>query len=86
MGHDSVKPFLGYPGKWVILLALTSNPGSADFQMIPDGSGMRLFERVLDTSAQWAGPDEMMYVVGATRGSMFADIRRHAPKSFLLVP
>ena len=81
-----VKPFLGYPGKWVILLALTSNPGSADFQMIPDGSGMRLFERVLDTSAQWAGPDEMMYVVGATRGSMFADIRRHAPKSFLLVP
>ena len=86
MGHDSVKPVLGYPGKWVILLALTSNPGSADFQMIPDGSGMRLFERVLDTSAQWAGPDEMMYVVGATRGSMFADIRRHAPKSFLLVP
>lgn len=86
MGHDSVKPFLGYPGKWVILLALTSNPGSADFQLTADAEGTRLFERVLTTSAQWAGPDEMMYVVGATQGSMFADIRRHAPKSFLLVP
>jgi orotidine-5'-phosphate decarboxylase len=86
MGHDSVKPFLGYPGKWVILLALTSNPGSHDFQLTTDEKGERLFERVLRTSAEWAGTDEMMYVVGATQGSMFTDIRRVAPNSFLLVP
>ncbi|MDE7442536.1 MAG: orotidine-5'-phosphate decarboxylase [Muribaculaceae bacterium] len=86
MGHDSVKPFLGYPGKWVILLALTSNPGSHDFQMTTDANGERLFEKVIKTSEEWATPDEMMYVVGATQGSMFADIRRVAPRSFLLVP
>lgn len=86
MGHDSVKPFLGYPGKWVILLALTSNPGSHDFQLTADADGERLFERVIKTSEEWATPDEMMYVVGATQGSMFADIRRVAPRSFLLVP
>lgn len=86
MGSDSVKPFLGYDGKWVILLALTSNPGSADFQMIKDADGEQLFERVIRTSQQWADEDSMMYVVGATRGSMFADIRRVAPRSFLLVP
>lgn len=86
MGADSVKPFLGYQGKWVILLALTSNPGSADFQQVTDSEGTPLFERVITTSAEWAGEDEMMYVVGATRGAKFADIRRVAPKSFLLVP
>lgn len=86
MGHDSVSPFLGYPGKWVILLALTSNPGSADFQLIEDKDGKRLFEQVITTSQTWAGADEMMYVVGATRGSKFADIRRLAPDNFLLVP
>ncbi len=86
MGSDSVKPFLGYEGKWVILLALTSNPGSHDFQMLETGDGKRLFERVIETSAEWAGPDEMMYVVGATQGRMFEDIRRVAPRSFLLVP
>lgn len=87
MGSDSVKPFLGYPGKWVILLALTSNPGSRDFQFSEvDGGSERLFEKVIRTSAEWAGPDEMMYVVGATQGKMFEDIRRVAPKSFLLVP
>ncbi len=86
MGADSVKPFLGYQGKWVILLALTSNPGSADFQQVKDAEGTPLFERVITTSQQWAGPEEMMYVVGATRGAMFADIRRVAPRSFLLVP
>ncbi len=86
MGKDSVTPFLGYEGKWVILLALTSNPGSHDFQMIEDKNGMRLFEHVLSTSQQWATSDEMMYVVGATQGKMFTDIRRYAPKSFLLVP
>lgn len=86
MGHDSVKPFLGYEGKWVILLALTSNPGSHDFQLTADAGGERLFEKVIRTSEEWATPDEMMYVVGATQGSMFADIRRVAPRSFLLVP
>jgi orotidine-5'-phosphate decarboxylase len=86
MGEDSVKPFLGYEGKWAILLALTSNAGSRDFQFSADAEGRRLFERVLDTSAQWAGEDEMMYVVGATQGSMFTEVRRHAPNSFLLVP
>lgn len=86
MGEDSVTPFLGYEGKWVILLALTSNKGSADFQLIKDEQGTPLFETVIKKSSQWAGPDEMMYVVGATQGRMFEDIRRVAPTSFLLVP
>lgn len=86
MGEDSVKPFLGYPGKWVILLALTSNKGSADFQLIKDENGNRLFENVILTSRKWAGTDEMMYVVGATQGRMFEDIRSIAPDNFLLVP
>ena len=87
MGSDSVKPFLGYEGKWVILLALTSNPGSHDFQLSTvDGTREKLFEKVIRVSSEWAGPDEMMYVVGATQGEKFADIRRVAPRSFLLVP
>ena len=86
MGEDSVTPFLGYDGKWVILLALTSNKGSHDFQLTEDKAGERLFERVLRTSQQWAGPNRMMYVVGATQGSLFADIRRIVPQHFLLVP
>lgn len=86
MGRDSVSPFLGYEGKWVILLALTSNSGSLDFQMTEDKDSKRLFESVLEKSAEWAGSDEMMYVVGATRGALFTDVRKVAPKSFLLVP
>lgn len=86
MGSDSVSPFLGYEGKWVILLALTSNQGSADFQMIEDIKGQRLFERVLETSREWASSEEMMYVVGATRGQLLEDVRRIVPDSFLLVP
>jgi orotidine-5'-phosphate decarboxylase len=86
MGEDSVKPFLNYEGKWVILLALTSNKGSQDFQMVSDANGERLFEKVLRTSQQWASDDQMMYVVGATQGSLFEDIRRVAPNHFLLVP
>ena len=86
MGEDSVKPFLGYPGKWVILLALTSNKGSHDFQMNREDNGNRLFENVILKSQTWANPDEMMYVVGATQGKMFSDIRAIAPRSFLLVP
>lgn len=86
MGEDSVTPFLGYEGKWVILLALTSNKGSHDFQFIADNNGKRLFEHVLETSAKWASDEEMMYVVGATQGEMFKDIRAVSPNSFLLVP
>lgn len=86
MGSDSVTPFLGYEGKWVILLALTSNPGSHDFQLTESADGKQLFEQVIDKSQQWAGHEAMMYVVGATQGSMFAKIREHAPNHFLLVP
>jgi len=86
MGEDSVKPFLKYDGKWVILLALTSNKGSQDFQLTKDVDGERLFEKVLRTSQNWASDEQMMYVVGATQGSMFADIRKVAPEHFLLVP
>ena len=86
MGEDSVTPFLGYDGKWVILLALTSNKGSHDFQLTADAAGERLFEKVLKTSAQWGTKDNMMYVVGATQGKMFEDIRRVVPHHFLLVP
>lgn len=86
MGEDSVKPFLGYEGKWVILLALTSNKGSLDFQLTEDGDGCRLFETVIMKSQTWATPDEIMYVVGATRGRMFEDVRAKAPGNFLLVP
>ena len=86
MGQDSVTPFLGYEGKWVILLALTSNPGSFDFQLISDNQGIRLFEHVISKSQQWAGAEQMMYVVGATRAEMFKDIRKMAPHHFILVP
>lgn len=86
MGEDSVTPFLGYAGKWVILLALTSNKGSHDFQLTDDARGEKLFERVLRKSQQWGNDEQMMYVVGATQGRMFEDIRRIAPNHFLLVP
>lgn len=86
MGEDSVTPFLAYEGKWVILLALTSNKGSHDFQLMEDAQGMRLFEHVLTKSQMWGNADNMMYVVGATQGEAFKDIRRHAPNHFLLVP
>ena len=86
MGEDSVTPFLAYEGKWVILLALTSNRGSHDFQLMEDAQGVRLFEHVLTKSQAWGNADNMMYVVGATQGEAFKDIRRHAPNHFLLVP
>ncbi len=86
MGEDSVTPFLGYEDKWVILLALTSNKGSHDFQLTTDPSGERLFEKVLKKSQEWGTTENMMYVVGATQGEMFRDIRAIAPDSFLLVP
>ena len=86
MGEDSVTPFLNYKNKWVILLALTSNKGSHDFQLTEDTNGERLFEKVLRVSQTWADSEQMMYVVGATQGAMFADIRKVAPDHFLLVP
>jgi len=86
MGEDSVTPFLGYDGKWVILLALTSNKGSHDFQLTEDKQGERLFEKVLRTAQQWGNTGNLMFVVGATQGKMFEDIRRVAPDHFLLVP
>ena len=86
MGEDSVKPFLGYDGKWVVLLALTSNKGSHDFQLTEDSNGERLFEKVLRKSQVWGNADNMMYVVGATQGEMFKDVRKHVPNHFLLVP
>ena len=86
MGEDSVTPFLTYPGKWAVLLALTSNKGSHDFQLTADTDGERLFERVLRVSQQWGTDEQMMYVVGATQGKLFEDIRRIAPRHFLLVP
>ena len=86
MGEDSVSPFLSYKGKWVILLALTSNKGSHDLQLTTDENGERLFEKVLRKSQEWGNADNMMYVVGATQGRMFEDIRKIVPEHFLLVP
>ncbi|NQV75846.1 MAG: orotidine-5'-phosphate decarboxylase [Bacteroidetes bacterium] len=85
MGSDSVKPFLTFEDKWVILLALTSNQGGKDFQFIDTEHG-RLFENVIQKANSWAGNDRMMYVVGATRAEEFLNIRKYAPDHFLLVP
>jgi orotidine-5'-phosphate decarboxylase len=85
MGEDSVKPFLTYVGRWVILLALTSNKGASDFQYIKEGDDC-LFEKVIKTSQQWGDSENMMYVVGATRADMLKDIRSIAPDHFFLVP
>jgi orotidine-5'-phosphate decarboxylase len=85
MGKDSVSPFLAYPDKWVILLALTSNEGSQDFQA-KDSEGQKLYERVITTSSQWGSADQLMYVVGATKPEEFKNVRRLAPDNFLLVP
>jgi orotidine-5'-phosphate decarboxylase len=91
MGMDSVTPFLDFPGKWVILLALTSNKGAFDFQFLEvskndNTQSVRLFEKVLETSSAWGTPDNMMYVVGATQANMLAEIRKIIPDHFLLVP
>lgn len=86
MGEDSVTPFLEFPGKWAIVLALTSNQGSLDFQNFSNASGKQLFEEVIDKVNTWGTSENIMYVVGATRGDAFLKIREHAPDSFLLVP
>lgn len=85
MGEDSVTPFFSYPNKWVILLALTSNKGSQDFQLIEDGDGA-LYEHVIRKAATWGNPENLMYVVGATHPEYFAAIRKLIPDHFLLVP
>ena len=86
MGEDSVNPFPGYKDKWVIVLALTTSKGRPDVQRTEDNSGEPLFEKVIRKTQQWGTEENMMYVVGATQGKMFSDIRRVAPNSFLLVP
>ncbi|MDL2228288.1 orotidine-5'-phosphate decarboxylase [Bacteroidales bacterium OttesenSCG-928-K03] len=87
MGKDSVAPFLSFENKWVILLALTSNEGAYDFQFNKNEKNEYLFETVIKTSESWGGnPENMMFVVGATKSEMFTDIRKIAPEHFLLVP
>jgi orotidine-5'-phosphate decarboxylase len=86
MGADSVQPFLAFPGKWAVVLALTSNKGSDDFQLFSDSNKTRLFERVLERTSKWGTSDNMMFVVGATKAEMLEDIRKIVPDHFLLVP
>lgn len=87
MGEDSVKPFLDYPGKWTIVLALTSNKGSHDFQLLEiKDSGKQLFEEVIEKCRSWGSDENIMFVAGATQGSMLEKVRRYAPDNFLLVP
>ena len=86
MGEDSVAPFLGFPGKWVILLVLTSNPGSADFQFALQPEGIPLYRKVLRQAIHWAGPDELMFVVGATHPEDLRQLRQEAPDYIFLVP
>ncbi|MDR0371179.1 MAG: orotidine-5'-phosphate decarboxylase [Prevotellaceae bacterium] len=87
MGEDSVKPFLAYENKWVILLALTSNKGASDFQLMREAeTNERLFEKVLKTSQEWGNDDNIMYVAGATKAEMLSHIRKIVPHHFLLVP
>lgn len=86
MGQDSVTPFLEFENKWVILLALTSNVGSLDFQLIPDQNGKPLYQSVIEKSQEWGSPENLMYVVGATRGELIGEVRKAAPEHFFLVP
>ncbi len=86
MGKDSVTPFLDFTDKWAIVLALTSNEGSKDFQNFTNHAEKQLFEEVIDRVSHWGTPDNLMFVVGATRGEAFLRIRKHAPDHFLLVP
>lgn len=86
MGEDSVKPFLNYPEKWVILLALTSNAGSKDFQMLTNSHEEYLFEQVIKKAQEWGTDEQLMFVVGATQTDYLKRVRALAPNSFLLVP
>ena len=86
MGGDTVKPFLACEGKWSVLLALTSNPSAADFEMLDLAEGGKLYEKVIRTSMEWGNADNTMYVVGATKAEMLSSIREIVPDHFLLVP
>jgi orotidine-5'-phosphate decarboxylase len=86
MGHDSVQPFMSFPDKWVILLALTSNGGAFDFQNLSLEGGKKVFEAVIEKSKEWGSAENLMYVVGATRGEQLAEVRAIAPDNFFLVP
>ncbi|MBL0095478.1 MAG: orotidine-5'-phosphate decarboxylase [Bacteroidetes bacterium] len=86
MGEDSVKPFIGFENKWVILLALTSNPGAMDFQLNKQEGGEQLYEAVMQKAQGWGNPDQLMFVCGATRAEEFKHLREIAPESFFLVP
>ncbi|RPE09323.1 orotidine-5'-phosphate decarboxylase [Chitinophaga lutea] len=85
MGRDSVEPFLAFPGKWAIVLGLTSNEGSKDFQQTKIGERF-LYEQVMQTTASWGSADNTMFVVGATQSAAVADIRKLLPDHFFLVP
>lgn len=86
MGSDSVTPFFEFPGKWVILLALTSNKGALDFQFMADGNNVELYKKVLKKSMDWGTKENMMYVVGATRAEGIGEVRKVVPDHFFLVP
>lgn len=86
MGSDSIKPFLNFPGKWAILLALTSNRGAEDFELLETSQGKKIYEQVLETSQSWGTSSNLMYVVGATRPEQFKQVRKMVPDHFLLVP
>lgn len=86
MGEDSVKPFMAYEGKWSIILALTSNASSSDFETVVDSKGVAMYERVIRRSRHWGSPVNTMYVVGATKAEALEGIRNIAPRHFLLVP
>ena len=86
MGRDSVEPFLSFENKWVILLALTSNAGAGDFQLLETANGKMIFEKVLETSKTWGTPDNLMYVIGATKAAMLTRVRTIVPDAFLLIP
>lgn len=86
MGEDSVSPFLQFEDKWVILLALTSNPGSNDFQQLKDETGVPFYEHVMRKSMEWGNADQLMFVIGATRTDYIAKVREIAPDNFFLVP
>ncbi len=86
MGSDTAEPFYAYPGKWAVLLALTSNPSAQDFETLSLAGGEMLYERVLRTSMSWGTEDNTMYVVGATRAEQLSRVRAIVPDHFLLVP
>lgn len=86
MGEDSITPFFEYKNKWVILLALTSNKGASDFQTLSLGDNKQVFQQILETSQKWGNPENMMYVVGATKAEMLTEIRKIVPDNFLLIP